>query len=59
MSLNRFAEAEAAFQAGRRDEGKSLTARQLEADPDAPAAVYRNFGACRSTALRPTCSAWA
>ena len=36
MSLNRFAEAEAAFQAGRRDEGKSLTARQLEADPDAP-----------------------
>ncbi|MCA3712762.1 MAG: hypothetical protein IOB86_10010, partial [Phenylobacterium sp.] len=45
MSLNRFAEAEAAFQAGRRDEGKRLTAEQLEADPDAPAGVYRNLGA--------------
>jgi Flp pilus assembly protein TadD len=45
MSANRFAEAEAAFQAGRGDEGKRLTADQLNADPDAPAAVYRNFGA--------------
>jgi hypothetical protein len=45
MSANRFAEAEAAFQAGRGDEGKRLTADQLNADPDAPAAVYRKFGA--------------
>ena len=45
MSANRFAEAEAAFQAGRGDEGKRLTADQLNSDPDAPAAVYRNFGA--------------
>ena len=45
MSLNRFAEAEAAFQAGRRDEGKRLMAEQLEADTDAPAAGYRNLGA--------------
>ena len=45
MSANRFAEAEAAFQAGRGDEGKRLTADQLNADPDAPAPVYRSFGA--------------
>jgi hypothetical protein len=40
---SRFAEADAAFKAGALEEGVRLTAAQLEADPDAPVAVYRGF----------------
>lgn len=43
MSLERFAEAEAAFGAGNREEGIRLTAEQLELDPKASANIYRNF----------------
>lgn len=39
----RFAEAEAALQAGRYDEGVRLTESALEADPKAPAGLYRSF----------------
>jgi predicted O-linked N-acetylglucosamine transferase (SPINDLY family) len=39
----RFAEAEAALQAGRYEEGVRLTEAALEADPTAPAALYRSF----------------
>lgn len=43
MSTNRFADADAAFRAGERDRGIQLTAAALEADPNAPVGVYRNF----------------
>ena len=36
MSVSRFAEAEAAFSAGRREDGIRLTAGELERDPAAP-----------------------
>lgn len=39
----RFAEAEAALQAGRYEEAVRLTEAALEADPKAPASLYRNF----------------
>ncbi len=45
MPLTRFAQAEAAFSAGRRDEGLALTMEQLNLDPVAPASVYRNLSA--------------
>ncbi|OXE36300.1 MAG: hypothetical protein CGW95_08550 [Phenylobacterium zucineum] len=45
MSLERFAEAEAAMARGQRDEGIRLTAEQLTLDPKAPLNVYRNFSA--------------
>jgi protein O-GlcNAc transferase len=45
MPLKRFAEAEAALAAGRRDEGIALIAEQLELDPQAPLQLYRNFTA--------------
>lgn len=45
MSVSRFAEAEAAFSAGRREDGIRLTATELERDPAAPLNVYRNFTA--------------
>ena len=45
MPLARFAPAEAALSAGRREEGIRLTAEQLELDPKAPLSVYRNFSA--------------
>lgn len=41
----RFAEAEAALQAGRYEEGVRLTEAALEADPGAPAGLYRSFTA--------------
>lgn len=41
----RFAEAEAALQAGRYEEGVRLAEAALEADPKAPAALYRSFAA--------------
>ncbi|MDP3856069.1 tetratricopeptide repeat protein [Phenylobacterium sp.] len=44
MSMDRFAEAEAAFKAGDAERGILLTEAQLEADPKAPLAVYKNFG---------------
>jgi predicted O-linked N-acetylglucosamine transferase (SPINDLY family) len=45
MPLKRFAEAEAALGAGRRDEGIALVGEQLELDPHAPVSVYRNYTA--------------
>jgi protein O-GlcNAc transferase len=45
MPLKRFAEAEAALAAGRREEGIALVAEQLELDPQAPVNIYRNFTA--------------
>ncbi|HEX2561725.1 tetratricopeptide repeat protein [Phenylobacterium sp.] len=41
----RFAEAEAALQAGRYEDGVRLTEAALEGDPMAPAALYRSFTA--------------
>lgn len=43
--IDRFAEAEAAFKAGRADEGLTLAEAQLAADPKAPAQLYRNLAA--------------
>ena len=45
MPLKRFAEAEAALAAGRFDEGVQLVKDQLEQDPQAPVAIYRNLSA--------------
>jgi protein O-GlcNAc transferase len=45
MPLKRFAEAEAALGAGRRDEGIALVGEQLQLDPHAPVSVYRNYTA--------------
>src|SRR3990167_10442756 len=44
MSIDRFAEAEAAFKAGDAEQGIALTEAQLEADPKAPLSLYKNFG---------------
>lgn len=43
MSMERFAQAEAALKAGDREEGIRLTAEELSRDPDAPLRVYKNF----------------
>jgi len=43
MSMERFAEAEAALKAGDAELGIRLTEAQLEADPKAPLTLYRNF----------------
>jgi protein O-GlcNAc transferase len=45
MPMKRFAEAEAALAAGRFDDGLKLVKGQLEQDPKAPLAVYRNLSA--------------
>ncbi|MDP3749219.1 MAG: tetratricopeptide repeat protein [Phenylobacterium sp.] len=45
MSMERFAEAEAAFKAGDAERGIHLTERALETDAVAPVEVYRNFAA--------------
>ena len=45
MSLERFAEAEAAMARGQRDEAIRLMVEQLTLDPKAPIQVYRNFSA--------------
>ena len=45
MSTQKFAEADAAFRAGDTEKGIELTAAVLEADPNAPVSVYRNFSA--------------
>ncbi|MFN3511728.1 MAG: tetratricopeptide repeat protein [Phenylobacterium sp.] len=45
MSNDRFAPAEAALQAGRFDEAVAFMDAEIGRDPNAPAAVYRNFGA--------------
>ena len=44
MSTSRFADAEAALKAGDTDKAVALTVAQLEADPAAPASIYKNFG---------------
>src|SRR3990167_5760402 len=44
MSMERFAEANAAFKAGDAGRGIALTEAELEADPKAPLALYRNLG---------------
>lgn len=44
MSMERFAEAEAAFKAGDAGRGIALTEAELEADPKAPLALYKNLG---------------
>lgn len=44
MSMERFAQAEAAFKAGDADQGIALTEAQLEIDSKAPLALYKNFG---------------
>jgi predicted O-linked N-acetylglucosamine transferase (SPINDLY family) len=43
MSIDRFAQAQAALQAGDVEEAIALTEAELTADPKAPVAVYRNF----------------
>lgn len=43
MSIDRFAEADAAFRSGDAEKGIQLTATALEANPTAPVSVYRNF----------------
>ncbi len=43
MSIDRFAAAEAALKAGDTDEGIRLITAELERDPEASAAIYRNF----------------
>lgn len=45
MSLERFAEADAAIARGQRDEGLRMIADQLTQDPNAPVQAYRNFSA--------------
>jgi len=45
MSIERFAPAEAALKAGNLDEGLRLMEQELEADPQAPASIYRHFTA--------------
>lgn len=43
MTTDRFAPADAAFRAGRFDEGVALIEAQLAENPDAPIQIYRNF----------------
>jgi protein O-GlcNAc transferase len=45
MSNDRFAAADAALKAGDQDEGIRLIEAELERDPKAPVAIYRNFTA--------------
>lgn len=43
MAENRFTAADAAFRAGRTDEGVAAMVAELERDPNAPADIYRAF----------------
>ncbi len=59
MADNRFSAADAAFRAGRTDEGVATMVAELERDPNAPADIYRAF--LRILVRRgryPECATW-